>query len=249
MRITICEDKLELGTQAAILGRHHIKSTILKKGRANVAFVTGSSQIETLKALRSLDIDWSHVNAFLLDEFIGLEDGHKASSETFLKENFLNYIPQIGSFHPISRSKDYEKTLQKMNELMKEYPIDVAFICIGENGHLAFNDPPADLDATDPYIVVELEKRSKRQQVSEGWFDSIDEVPEKAITMSINEILSSRVIICACPDQRKAKAVASCIFDDITPSSPCSSIRRRTECTIFLDRQSSRLVFSDGRTL
>ncbi len=248
MRITICENKLELGYQAAILGRHHIKSTILKKGAANVAFVTGTSQLEMLKSLRTLDIDWSKVNVFLLDEFIGLPDGHKASSETFLKENFLSYLPTIGSFHPISRASDYRKTLKEMNALMKDYPIDVAFICIGENGHLAFNDPPADFDATDPYIVVDLERRSKRQQVNEGWFGSIEEVPDKAITMSIHEILSSRVIVCACPDQRKAKAVASCIFDDITPASPCSSIRKRTECTIFLDRQSSRLVFEDMRT-
>ncbi len=248
MRITICENKLELGYQAAILGRHHIKSTILKKGAANIAFVTGTSQLEMLKSLRALDIDWSKVNVFLLDEFIGIPDGHKASSETFLKENFLAYLPTIGSFHPISRDPDYRKTLKEMNALMKDYPIDVAFICIGENGHLAFNDPPADFDATDPYIMVELERRSKRQQVSEGWFDSIDDVPDKAITMSVHEILSSRVIVCACPDQRKAKAVASCIFDDISPASPCSSIRKRTECTIFLDRQSSRLVFEDMRT-
>lgn len=248
MRITICENKLELGYQAAILGRHHIKSTILKKGAANIAFVTGTSQLEMLKSLRALDIDWSKVNVFLLDEFIGIPDGHKASSETFLKENFLAYLPTIGSFHPISRDPDYRKTLKDMNALMKDYPIDVAFICIGENGHLAFNDPPADFDATDPYIMVELERRSKRQQVSEGWFDSIDDVPDKAITMSVHEILSSRVIVCACPDQRKAKAVASCIFDDISPASPCSSIRKRTECTIFLDRQSSRLVFEDMRT-
>lgn len=248
MRITICENKLELGYQAAILGRHHIKSTILKKGAANIAFVTGTSQLEMLKSLRTLDIDWSKVNVFLLDEFIGLPDGHKASSETFLKENFLAYLPTIGSFHPISRDHDYRKTLKEMNALMKDYPIDVAFICIGENGHLAFNDPPADFDATDPYIMVELERRSKRQQVNEGWFSSIEEVPDKAITMSVHEILSSRVIVCACPDQRKAKAVASCIFDDITPASPCSSIRKRTECTIFLDRQSSRLVFEDMRT-
>ena len=248
MRITICENKLELGYQAAILGRHHIKSTILKKGAANIAFVTGTSQLEMLKSLRALDIDWSKVNVFLLDEFIGIPDGHKASSETFLKENFLAYLPTIGSFHPISRDPDYRKTLKEMNALMKDYPIDVAFICIGENGHLAFNDPPADFDATDPYIMVERERRSKRQQVSEGWFDSIDDVPDKAITMSVHEILSSRVIVCACPDQRKAKAVASCIFDDISPASPCSSIRKRTECTIFLDRQSSRLVFEDMRT-
>ena len=206
MRITICENKIELGAQAAAMGRYHINAAIQKQGRANVAFVTGTSQMEMLKALRSMEIDWSKVNIFLLDEFIGLEDGHKASSETFLKENFLNYIPAIGSFHPISRDKNTSATLKKMNKLMKDYPLDVAFICIGENGHLAFNDPPADLDVTDPYILVDLERRSRRQQVGEGWFKSIDDVPSEAITMSIKEILSAKNIICACPEQRKAKA-------------------------------------------
>ncbi len=247
MRINICENKIELGQQAASLGRHCIKSTIEKYGRANVAFVTGTSQLGLLTALREKDLQWDKVNVFLLDEFVGLPDGHKASSETFLKENFLDHLPAIGSFHPISRSNDTKATLKEMNRLMKDYPLDVAFICIGENGHLAFNDPPADFDARDAYIQVELERRSRRQQVGEGWFSTIDEVPSKAITMSVFEILTARHIICACPDQRKAKAVASCIFDDISPSSPAASIRRRTECTLFLDRQSSCLVFDDFR--
>ncbi len=249
MRIMICENKLELGQQAASLGRHCIKSTIEKYGRANVAFVTGTSQLELLSALRQKPLQWDKVNVFLLDEFVGLPDGHKASSETFLKENFLNYLPAIGSFHPISRKADSKATLKELNALMKDYPLDVIFICIGENGHLAFNDPPADFDARDPYIQVELERRSRRQQVGEGWFSTIDEVPAKAITMSVFEILTARHIICACPDQRKAKAVASCIFDDISPASPASSIRRRTECTLFLDRQSSCLVFDDNRNI
>ena len=247
MRIMICENKLELGQQAASLGRHCIKSTIEKYGRANVAFVTGTSQLELLSALRQKPLQWDKVNVFLLDEFVGLPDGHEASSETFLKENFLNYLPAIGSFHPISRKADSKATLKELNALMKDYPLDVIFICIGENGHLAFNDPPADFDARDAYIQVELERRSRRQQVGEGWFSTIDEVPSKAITMSVFEILTARHIICACPDQRKAKAVASCIFDDISPSSPAASIRRRTECTLFLDRQSSCLVFDDFR--
>ena len=247
MRITICENKRELGQQAASLGRHCIKSTIEKLGRANVAFVTGTSQIEMLTALRSKDLQWDKVNVFLLDEFVGLPDGHKASSETFLKENFLNYLPAIGSFHPISRKADSRSTLREMNELMKDYPLDVAFICIGENGHLAFNDPPADLDVTDPYILVDLERRSRRQQVGEGWFKSIDDVPSEAITMSIKEILSAKNIICACPEQRKAKAVAMCIYDDIGPAAPCAALKRKNNCDVFLDRQSSCLILGDKR--
>ena len=248
MRITICENKIELGQQAASLGRHCIKTAIERTGRANIAFVTGTSQIEMLKALREKPVDWSKVNVFLLDEFVGLPDGHPASSETFLKQNFLNYIPNIGSFHPISRRTDSRTTLKELNKLMADYPLDVVFICIGENGHLAFNDPPADFDTHDAYIQVELERRSKRQQVGEGWFSSIEDVPTKAITMSVFEILSAKNIICACPDQRKAKAVAMCIYDDITPASPAASLRRRTECALYLDRQSSRLILGDLRT-
>ena len=247
MRITICENKIELGAQAAALGRHCIKSTIEKLGRANVAFVTGTSQLEMLKVLRTKPIQWDKVNVFLLDEFVGLPDGHKASSETFLKENFLDYLPTIGSFHPISRKADYKSTLKEMNALMKEYPLDVAFICIGENGHLAFNDPPADFDTTDPYILVELEDRSRRQQANEGWFKNINDVPRKAITMSIHEILTSKHIIISCPDQRKAKAVAMSIYDDISPLSPCAAIRRGNDTSLFLDRQSACLVFGDRR--
>ncbi len=247
MRITICEDRIELAQQAAAMGRHCIKTTIKEKGSANVAFVTGTSQLGLLENLRKAEIEWDKVNVFLLDEFIGLEDGHKASSETFLTENFLSHIPSIGSFHPISRSRSTAATLKKMNSLMRDYPLDVAFICIGENGHLAFNDPPADLDATDPYILVDLERRSRRQQVGEGWFKSIDDVPQQAITMSIHEILSARNIICACPEQRKAKAVAMCVYDDMGPAAPCAALKRKTSCDIFLDRQSSCLIMGDKR--
>ena len=194
-------------------------------------------QIQKLRTMRDEIARWP------FDDFIVSDIG----TVSFLKENFLDHLPAIGSFHPISRSNDTKATLKEMNRLMKDYPLDVAFICIGENGHLAFNDPPADFDARDAYIQVELERRSRRQQVGEGWFSTIDEVPSKAITMSVFEILTARHIICACPDQRKAKAVASCIFDDISPSSPAASIRRRTECTLFLDRQSRCLVFHDLR--
>ena len=130
---------------------------------------------------------------------------------------------------------------------MATHHLDVSFICIGENGHLALNDPPADFDTKDPYIVVELEKRSRRQQVGEGWFKTFDDVPEKAITMSIREIISSNHIICSCPDQRKAKAVAMSIFDDLNTAYPCAMLRYGKDVDLFLDRQSSCLVLRDGR--
>ncbi len=168
----------------------------------------------------------------------------------FLKDNLLDFLPSIGSVHPInSDAKKTEETIKKLNEEMKSYPLDVAFICIGENGHLAFNDPPADLYNTSPYIKVDLEKRNKRQLMHEGWFKSVDDVPDQAITMSVAEILSSTSIVISCPDQRKAKAVAMAIYDDISPMSPCAMIRRGDDVSLFLDRQSSCLVFKDNRQL
>lgn len=248
MRITICDDKKELGRQAAKKGADEIKEAISKKGFANVAFVTGLSQVETLKNLRNEAIEWSKVNIFFLDEYVGIAKDHKASSLNFLRENFLSFISEPCSIHPIDREEEnIEKTLNKLNTTMKDYPLDVSFICIGENGHLALNDPPADFDTKDAYIVVELEKRSRRQQVGEGWFKSFDDVPKKAITMSIKEIISSEHIICSCPDQRKAKAVAMSIFEDLSTASPCTMLRNGKDVDLFLDRQSSCLILRDGR--
>lgn len=250
MRIIICEDKNDLGKQAAKTGAEKINNTIAKKGFANVAFVTGNSQIQTLKNLRDADIEWDKVNVFLLDEFIGITKSDKASSLVFLTDNLLKYLPSIGSIHPIdSDSKKTEETLKKLNEEMKNYPLDVVFICIGENGHLAFNDPPADLYNTDSYIKVELEKRNKRQLMHEGWFKSVDDVPDQAITMSVSEILSSASIVISCPDQRKAKAVAMTLYDDFSPMSPCAMVRRAEDVSLFLDRQSSCLILKDNRQL
>lgn len=248
MRVTICDSKKELGVLAAREGASCIRQAIADNGEANVVFVTGKSQVETLLNLAKQDVDWSQVNVFHLDEFVGLKKDSLSSSKYFLQEFFLSHIGQVKSYTPIDTDEaSLEKTVNKLNRLMASHKLDVAFICIGENGHLAFNDPPADFDTRDPYIVVDLEKRSRRQQVSEGWFSSLDDVPAKAVTMSVSEILSARHIIVSCPDQRKAKAVASCLFDDVTVLSPSSALRMSYDCSLYLDRLSSALVFADGR--
>ena len=172
-----------------------------------------------------------------------------SSSYSFLNEYLLSKIGKVKSYHPIDSCKDnVSKTIEALNKELNAHPLDVAFICIGENGHLAFNDPPADFDTTDPYILVNLERRSRKQQVSEGWFKNLDDVPEEAITMSVSQILSSKHIIVSCPDQRKAKAVAACLFEDISPLSPSSALRYAASCSLYLDRLSSCLVFGDRRT-
>ncbi len=248
MRIVICENKNELGYEAARKGAEDINSVLMEKGEVNVAFVTGLSQVPTLKHLSEENINWDKVNVFLLDEYIGLDKTHPASSINFLTTNLLDKIGKVKSITTIDSSPDkISETLKSLNSKMTKYPLDVVFVCIGENGHLALNDPPADLFIKDPYLVVELENRSRRQQVSEGWFSKFEEVPEMAITMSISEILSAKHIICSCPDQRKAKAVASCLFDTLSAASPASSLRKGSDVDLFLDRQSSCLILSDNR--
>ena len=234
MRIIICENKNELGYTAAHRGALELKKIINDKGEANVAFVTGLSQLPTLSFLAEESIEWNKVNIFLLDEYIGIDPNSRASSINFLKEALLNKIGKVKSVTKINQDPEkVEETLKILNQKMKQYPLDIAFVCIGENGHLALNDPPADLYNKDPYLLVELENRSRRQQVSEGWFDKYDDVPEKAITMSISEILSAKHIICSCPDQRKAKAVAMCLFDDLYPASPAASLRKGQDVDLY----------------
>lgn len=249
MKVTICDNRKQLGYQAAQEGAYFINQAINERGEANVVFVTGKSQVMTLFHLTQQNVDWTKVNIYHLDEFIGIEQSSMASSYSFLNEYLLSKIGKVKSYHPIDSHKDnVSKTITALNKELNAHPLDVAFICIGENGHLAFNDPPADFDTTDPYILVNLERRSRKQQVSEGWFKNLDDVPEEAITMSVSQILSSKHIIVSCPDQRKAKAVAACLFEDISPLSPSSALRYAASCSLYLDRLSSCLVFGDRRT-
>lgn len=249
MKVTICDERRQLGREAASEGAYWIREAIKTNGEANVVFVTGKSQVMTLFYLTLEDISWDKVNVFHLDEFVSIPKDSLASSYSFLNEYFLSKIGKVKSYTPIdSDEAKVEDTIKALNDTMREHPLDVAFICIGENGHLAFNDPPADFDTKDPYILVELEKRSRKQQVSEGWFSNLDEVPVKAITMSISQILTSKHIIVSCPDQRKAKAVAACLFEDISPLTPSSVLRNAASCSLYLDRLSSCLVYGDRRT-
>ena len=216
MRVTICDSRKELGRLAAREGASDINKAIEERGEANVVFVTGKSQVETLLNLAKAPVDWSKVNVFHLDEFIGLKKTSVSSSRFFLNEFFLKHISKVKNYYPIDSSEaKLDETVRALNALMKDHALDVAFICIGENGHLAFNDPPADFDTKDPYIVVDLEKRSRRQQVSEGWFGTLDEVPVKAITMS-----SGQTVIKSCLLRRQKVLKILCTFH-------CTLIRKR----------------------
>jgi glucosamine-6-phosphate deaminase len=238
MKTEIFNTKEEMGYAAARYGADLINNAISKRGKANIIVATGASQFEMLASLITEDIEWPKVSAFHLDEYIGLPMSHPASFRKYLKERFVSKVP-LNEFFYINGERDVNAECIRLNSIITRYPIDVAFVGIGENGHLAFNDPPADFKIEDPYIQVDLDEACRRQQLGEGWFNSLDEVPERAISMSVRQILKSEYIICSVPDKRKADAVKRVILGDITPDVPASILQTHPNTTLYLDAGSS----------
>lgn len=229
-----------MGTAAGINAAISIRKAIKEKGRANIILATGTSQFETLnQLLREKDIDWSKVVMFHLDEYIGLSITHPASFRKYLTERFLSHVPPLKAAYLVDGETDPKSECERLGKLIKQYPIDVALVGIGENGHLAFNDPPADFDVEDPYIIVALDDLCVKQQYGEGWFATIEDVPRKAISMSIKQILISKEIICSVPDSRKATAVKNCLEKPISNLHPASILQAHSNCTIYLDQYSA----------
>jgi glucosamine-6-phosphate deaminase len=246
MKINIASDPEKLGQAAGREASALIRDAIKRKGTANVILATGTSQFETLKQLiAEKDIDWSKVVMFHLDEYIGLPSTHPASFRKYLKERFLSKVPALKSAHLIDGEKDVKAECQRLGRLITEHPIDVALVGIGENGHLAFNDPPANFETEEPYIVVDLDEACRRQQYGEGWFQSIDDVPEQAISMSVKQILKSERIICSVPDKRKALAVRNTLVNGVSNMYPASILQNHKGCSLYLDTESASSI--DGK--
>ncbi|MEA1875591.1 MAG: glucosamine-6-phosphate deaminase [Bacteroidota bacterium] len=241
MEILIANSKRELGEKAAISGAGFIREAILANGVANIIVATGASQFEMLSELIRQDIDWERVTAFHLDEYIGITEGHPASFRKYLKERFVDKIA-LNKFHYVNGETDPQAECIRLGEIISKHPIDVAFVGIGENGHLAFNDPPADFDTEQPYLVVKLDEKCRRQQLGEGWFPSYDDVPEKAISMSVKQIMKSKTIICSVPDIRKADAVKGSLEGPISPLVPASILQQHKAVWMYLDKESALLI-------
>ncbi len=240
MRIHIENDPAALGRQAGKEAGELIAKAIRERNGANIILATGTSQFETLNRLvLEKDIDWSKVTMFHLDEYIGLPDTHPASFRKYLKERFLTKVPPLRAVHLINGETNPEAECVWLGDLITQHPIDVALVGIGENGHLAFNDPPADFDTDEPYIVVNLDAACRRQQYGEGWFGSIEEVPHQAISMSIRQILKSSHIVCSVPDARKAEAVKNCVENTVSNLFPASILQTHPNCTLYLDQASA----------
>jgi len=244
MKVEIHDTKQELGRAAAEQAARKIKQAIRRKGDASIIVATGASQFEILESLiNSTGIDWSKLIVFHLDEYLGMTDTHPASFRKFLKERFVSKLPALKAVHLVEGdASDPHKECKRLKRLISLHPVDVALVGIGENGHLAFNDPPADFQTEEPYIIVELDKVCRRQQMGEGWFDSVDEVPAKAISMSVKQVMKSRAIICSVPDKRKAVAVRNCLEGDVSPKYPSSILQHHEDCTVYLDRDSASLL-------
>lgn len=241
----VFDDDNSLARAAADQAADAICSAIALRGRARIIAATGASQFAFLEALTTTPgIDWKRVELFHLDEYIGLPMNHPASFCKYLRERLIGKTG-IANCHMLQDDANPAEVIRLAGEALVRSPADVAFVGIGENGHLAFNDPPADFQIEDPYIIVHLDEACRRQQVAEGWFETISAVPERAISMSIRQILKSKEIICVVPDARKAAAVRACLQSDISPLAPASILRTHPNTTIYLDRSSAGLLTAD----
>jgi glucosamine-6-phosphate deaminase len=244
--VKVFETKQELGAATARDAAEIINRAIRERDSAYVIAATGASQFEFLDSLVREPIDWTKVTFFHLDEYVGLPESHGASFRGYLKERIVSRV-HPRAFHFIDgEAEDVREECRRVGGLITQQIIDVAFVGIGENGHLAFNDPPADFETDEPYIVVNLDDACRGQQVGEGWFKSIDEVPAQAISMSIKQILRSREILCIVPDQRKAQAVKASVELNVDPMHPASILQQHEQVTLYLDHASSSLLSERG---
>jgi glucosamine-6-phosphate deaminase len=245
----IFNDRSSLGKAAAQKAAAAIRSAIRDRGQARVIAATGTSQFEFLAALTdSADIDWGRVEVFHLDEYIGLPATHPASFRKILLERLVNKTG-IAKFHPLDGdAHDLSDVIRKVSKALASAPVEIAFVGIGENGHLAFNDPPADFETEEPYLIVNLDEACRRQQVGEGWFGDLSQVPKQAISMSIRQILKAKEILAIVPDSRKAQAVKACFEGEIGPMAPASILRTHANTSVYLDKESAGLLSSTLET-
>jgi glucosamine-6-phosphate deaminase len=243
MEIIICRDRDDLGKIAGKWAAERLRTVLSRQARAILVLATGTSQFEILRQLTDeTGIAWERVICFHLDEYVGIPDSHPASFRKYLRERFTSTLPELGAFHFVhGDAPDPSAECKRLSALIQVAPVDLALIGIGENGHLAFNDPPADFQTEEPYLLVDLDEKCRLQQVGEGWFHSLDAVPRQAISMSIRQIMKSAQIICSVPDARKAEPVRAAVEGPLTPWLPASILRQHPHCRLYLDPPAAAL--------
>lgn len=238
MRIRLFETSELLGAAAAKHAAASLNRAIAENGYARIVLSTGASQFDMFKELVLQPVDWSKVEMFHLDEYLGLPESHPASFRKYLKEKFTAKVPLLAA-HFVDGEGDYEKKIKELSARLEEKPVDVALIGIGENSHIAFNDPPADFDTRESYIVVNLDNTCKEQQVREGWFATVDDVPKQAITMTTWRIMQSREIISVVPHTVKARAVLMTLENEPANTVPATLLKTHDKWTLYIDKNSA----------
>jgi glucosamine-6-phosphate deaminase len=242
LKIKVLADKESLGRAAADQAASSLRRVIHDQGSARIIAATGASQFEFLEALTSAPaLDWSRVEVFHLDEYVGLPSSHPASFRKYLFERLIHKTA-VSLYHLLDGDGDPESSIRMVGSKLQSKPVDIAFAGIGENAHLAFNDPPANFETGEPYLIVELDDACRQQQVNEGWFAEIKDVPRKAISMSIRELMRANEIIVIVPDTRKAQAVKLCLEGEVSAMVPASILRNHPNATLYLDHDSAALL-------
>ena len=242
MQVNVLPSKTEAGSAAAKHAAKSLLRVLANSDTVRIIAATGASQLDFLQFLTATPgIDWNRVEMFHLDEYIGLPESHPASFRKYLMERFIRKTG-IRRYHLLDGEQNPVDVVAAVGKELNSAPIDIAFVGIGENGHLAFNDPPADFEIDQPYLIVELDQACRSQQVNEGWFKSISEVPARAISMSVKQILKSKEIIAVVPGAQKARAVKACLEGEITSMAPASILRTHPNTTTYLDTESASLL-------
>lgn len=241
MKITLSKDAAQLGQRAADLTAALLNDAIARNGAARLVLSTGASQFETLGALVKKDVDWSKVEVFHLDEYVDLPITHPASFRKYIKERFADLVHPKAVYY-VETEGDLTAAIAAVTDKLREAPVDVALIGIGENGHIAFNDPPADFDNPNAYIVVTLDDRCRHQQLGEGWFETLDQVPKQAVSMTVGEIMKAKSIISSVPHKVKAEAIKNTLSHDPTPMVPATILKTHPCWNLFIDENSASLV-------
>lgn len=241
MKIKVLKDSVQLGKEAAVFCADILNKAIAEKGKARVVLSTGASQFDTINALIKQDVDWSKVEMFHLDEYVNLPETHPASFRKYLRERFINQV-NLQEAYLVNGEGDIQKNIKELTEELRKEPIDLGLIGIGENAHIAFNDPPADFDTREAYIVVNLEENCKKQQVGEGWFPTLEDVPKQAISMTVYQIMQCKVIVSCVPYKVKSNAVKLTLDNNLTNKVPSTMLKTHDNMMLFIDEDSASLV-------
>lgn len=242
MNINISKTAAGMAQQAAACAAEAINRTIAERGEARILLATGESQLASIKCLTQMDVEWDKVTMFHLDEYIDLPESHKASFRKYLKERFIDVVKPRQAYL-VNGEGDVKANIEALTEELRKAPIDVALVGIGENAHIAFNDPPADFNTDQAYIIVNLDQKCKQQQVNEGWFETLEDVPKEAISMTVPQILKSRTIVTIVPGIRKADAVYKTLSsEEVTNLVPASILKTHADWNLFLDGESASKI-------